>query len=96
MKRVRVVSAEDVYAAYPLKVARPKALKSIAAAVKRGTPMDVLLERTIAFAEARNGDKEYCPHPTTWFNQDRFNDDPETWKPRTKNQKPKYNDDGTF
>ncbi len=86
-------TAEDVYAAYPNKVGRPKALKSIATAAKKldasgpldghDNGMDYLLELTRAFARcvARwpDADRGYVPHPTTWFNQERYLDDPDTW-----------------
>jgi hypothetical protein len=76
------VSDDDVvniYNAYPLKKARPAALKAIRAALKK-IDAPTLLERTKAFATARNGDLAFCPNPATWFNQERFNDDPTTWK----------------
>jgi hypothetical protein len=44
-------------------------------------PVEFLLERTKLYAEARNGDVSFCPHPAKWFEQERFNDDPEAWKP---------------
>ena len=75
-----------IYAAYPLKVGRPHALKAIALAFKRGHSLDFLLERTKRFATVRAGDKSFCPHPATWFNQDRFNDDEESWQRSTTNQ----------
>ncbi|HEU4341481.1 MAG TPA: HNH endonuclease domain-containing protein, partial [Candidatus Binatia bacterium] len=75
------VTAEMVYDAYPLKVGKQSALKSIERCFKTTGP-EVLLERTKQFAAARNGDLDYCPHPTTWFNQGRFNDDPATWARR--------------
>jgi hypothetical protein len=83
------VSAEQIYQAYPLKVGKPAALRAIVLQSKQ-FPAHFLLERTRAFAEARNGDKAYCPHPATWFNQERFNDDPATWtRPVLPPAKPK-------
>ncbi len=72
------ITEVDVYNAYPLKVGKPKALKSILKAAKKHS-FDILLEKTIAFAKARGGDLDFCPHPSTWFNQERYNDDPKTW-----------------
>jgi hypothetical protein len=70
--------AEEIYAAYPRKVGKPAALKAIAKALKE-TDAD-LLELTRAFAKAVEHDNpDYIPHPATWFNQARFNDDPATW-----------------
>jgi hypothetical protein len=37
----------------------------------------VLLEKTLAYAQSRVGqDQQFTPHPATWFNQERFNDEP--------------------
>ncbi len=75
------VTAADIYAEYPLKVGKPVALAAIEKQMKE-TPAEKLLERTKLFASTRNGDLEFVPHPSTWFNQQRFNDDPATWKPK--------------
>ena len=72
--------SESIYAEYPKKVGRPDALKAISKAISKfGAPL--LLEKTKAFAVARAGNLDFVPHPATWFNQERFNDDPSTWKP---------------
>lgn len=73
-------NAEEIYSAFPRKVGKPNAMKAIRAALSK-TSFDDLLAKTKAFALARNGELEFCPHPATWFNQDRYNDDPSTWKP---------------
>lgn len=83
--------ASEIYDAYPRKVAKPEALKAILGAIDRGTSPIVLMERTKAFARCRQGqDNGFTPHPATWFNQERFNDDPSTW---TKNGAPKQGRD---
>ncbi len=75
-------NAVAIYEAYPRKVGRPAALRSILKALKQ-FPFDFLLERTQTYAKAREGqDETFTPIPTTWFNQHRFNDDAETWKPK--------------
>ena len=77
--------AETIYQEYPRKVGKPKALRAIANALKRKSPSGqrvelFLLERTKKFAEIRKGQNSgLTPHPSTWFNQERYNDDPETW-----------------
>ncbi len=82
--------AEEIYNCYPRKVAKGVAITAILNAIDRGTSPIVLLERTKAFSNARNGDVDFCPNPATWFNQERFNDDPSTWKESNKVQnKPK-------
>lgn len=73
------ITATDIYDAYPLKVGKPVAIAAIEKQMKI-TPAIKLLELTKLFASTRNGNLEFCPHPSTWFNQQRFNDDPSTWK----------------
>ena len=74
------VSTEEIYKAYPRKIAKLEALKAIQKALK-SVPAQVLLDKTKEFAAAWNESEDltYCPHPATWFNGQRFNDDPSTW-----------------
>ena len=40
-----------------------------------------LIERTELYADARRGkDQQFTPHPTTWLNDRRFDDDPSEWQ----------------
>lgn len=71
--------AEVIYGHYPKKVGKPKALKAIREAVRK-FGFDKVEKLTRDYAAVRNGDLEFVPHPSTWFNQERFNDDPSTWK----------------
>lgn len=81
-------AAEAIYQAYPRKVAKPQALRSIAKALASppaGIAADVwpsqLLAITERFAKLRKGeDPQFTPHPATWFNGQRYNDDPSTWR----------------
>lgn len=71
---------EEIYDAYPRKVGRPAALVKIRHAL---TKIDGkrLLEATRAYGEAVKGmDPQFIPHPATWFHQERYNDDPKTWR----------------
>ncbi len=81
---------EEIYCAFPRKVGKPNALKAIRVALSK-TGFDELLQKTKDYANARNGDVAFCPHPATWFNQERYNDDPSTWvrDDNTKTSKPK-------
>ncbi len=70
----------DIYNAYPKRVDRPEALRAIDKSLK-SISYDDLLAKTKAYAEARKGeDPQWTPYPATWFNGQRFNDDPSTWK----------------
>lgn len=80
--------SEKIYQAYPRKVGKPAALRAIRKAMQKFDP-EWLLEQTKAYAECRNGEPErFTPHPATWFNQERFNDDPSVWNPNRKQKKP--------
>lgn len=84
----REKQVESIYSAYPKKVARPEALKAIGKALE-SFPFERLLDRTQAYAKARNGNLDFVPHPATWFNNHQFNDDPSTWSPNGENGKQK-------
>lgn len=72
--------AESICQEYPRKVAKIDALKAIIKAMKENDPA-FLLERTKAYAAAIVWkEKQFIPHPATWFNKGFFNDDPEEWK----------------
>lgn len=76
---------EQIYALYPRKVAPAAAKKAIARALAkcrdRGDPIAFLTERVTAYAKAREGqDKQFTPHPATWFNQERYLDDDAEWQ----------------
>lgn len=73
------VIAIGIYDAYPKKVGRPAAIKAIQRALSV-VEADMLLELTSAYAKSVEGaDPQFIPHPATWFNQERYNDDPKTW-----------------
>lgn len=84
-----IAEAEAIYALYPKKVGKPVAIKAIIKAIDL-FGLDTLTERTRAFCSARNGNTEFIPHPATWFNQERFNDDPKTWIPNGTNGHAKH------
>jgi len=73
--------AEKIYGEYPLKVGKPHALRAISKALSK-RPFEVLLARTKSFAATRHGDLNFCPNPATWFNEERYDDDPSTWLPK--------------
>ena len=81
---------------YPRKAGKKAAAKAYASAVKdisaehRITPTEAqerLLEAAKAFAGSDKGRGAFVPYPTTWLNQGRYDDDPETWT-ENKNGKP--------
>ena len=81
--------AERIYSEYPQKIAKRASLRAIKKALSK-ISFDDLLAKTKAFAAARNGDLDYCPYSRTWFNEERFNDDPATWKGSSTNRSPSH------
>jgi hypothetical protein len=74
--------ADELYELYPRHVARGAAIKAIRQALKK-VGYDVLREAVAAYAEARRGqDRNFTPHPATWFNQERWDDDRTEWTGR--------------
>ena len=72
------VVVEEIYKEYPKSVGKPAALRAIKRALKSHSA-EWLLDRTKLFAATYNGESQYIPNPSTWFNQERFNDEPATW-----------------
>lgn len=81
-------TAEAIYSIYPRKVGKVAALKAITRAAERmegkePSALAYLLERTrlysIAVALWPKDERRFCPHPATWFNQGRYDDDPKEW-----------------
>ncbi|MTE20330.1 hypothetical protein F0L17_14680 [Streptomyces sp. TRM43335] len=69
---------DDFWQAYPRKVGKPAARKAYAAVVRQGAAPQALLEAVRAHAaawERRRVEKRYIPHPTTWLNQGRYEDE---------------------
>jgi hypothetical protein len=72
--------AEEIYAEYPRNVGKAKAIPSIISALKKAKDFSRVLARTKQFAElTADREREFIPHPTTWFNQHRYNDNPDEW-----------------
>lgn len=70
-----------VYKAYPRHVAPDAAMKAIAKAAKK-KPIAYLLERVEVYAKAvkiAGIEKTFIPHPATWFNGGRYDDDASEW-----------------
>ena len=87
-----------IYDSYPRKVGRKAAIQKIEAAVvdvmeKQACSAleagQILLTQTHLFAKSAAGQRgEYTPHPSTWFNQGRYNDDPKEWERNNEQGKP--------
>jgi uncharacterized protein YdaU (DUF1376 family) len=82
---------EAIYQAYPRKVGKQGALKAIGRAVQRlhasGMPMreaqEFLWKTVSTYAKSPAGnDGTFTPHPATWFNDGRYDDDQNEWQRR--------------
>lgn len=76
--------AEAIYALYPKKVGHGVAIKAIQKALKISGLTELEMQgRVRSYAEAvklwPEQDKTYIPMPSTWFNQQRYMDDPAEW-----------------
>jgi hypothetical protein len=78
--------AREIYDVYPRKIGKPHALKAIKLALKK-TPYAILLQRTKDYHKIiceclsrDSGVVHFVPHPATWYNQERYKDDPSTWE----------------
>lgn len=79
---------------YPRKVGKKKCAKAHALALKglalsrnesHSDAAEWLLTVTMAFAESPKGRSgQYCPHPETWLNQGRWDDNPAEWENKTQ------------
>jgi hypothetical protein len=67
----------EFWARYPRKVAKGAAQKAYAKAMKAARHDDVMfaLSQQLPALEAK--DQQYIPHPATWLNAERWNDEPE-------------------
>lgn len=86
------ITPETIYAAYPRKVGKQAALKAIAKAIKTvgaARLLSLVGDYDKAVSRWPEEDKKFIPHPATWFNQGRYDDDPKEWqrgKPAPKSQ----------
>lgn len=80
------ITADTIYAAYPRRVGKQGAIKAIQKAI-RAVGIDRLLNDVKTYAEATSrwpeADKQYIPHPATWFNRGSYDDDPKEWERNT-------------
>lgn len=80
-----------IYDAYPRKDAKQMGLRAIEKAIKKGHSPEMLLEKTNLYAQKMSWkDKQFIPFPSTWFNQERFLDDPSSWEAPASNNNGRY------
>ena len=96
--------ASIIYNAYPRKAGKPVAIRAILKALKT-VQFEDLLAKVDKYATLTQNwskiDKNFIPYPSTWFNQERYNDDPATWEradntKRTQRQAPVFDGSDNF
>jgi hypothetical protein len=85
---------EDWYARYPRKVGKAAARRAWMTALRQDVEPSHLVDRVTAYASAvaawDDGDSRFVPHPSTWLNGARYDDDPVTWeRPDDPNANPR-------
>jgi len=74
------ISPEEIYQAYPRKVGKGNAVKAIEKALRK-IDCETLLAIVKRYADKISWqDKQFIPHPATWFNGERWKDDPTEWE----------------
>lgn len=71
-----------IYALFPRHIGKEAALKAIAKAInKAGVEKLVIAVNRYKFCTDRwkKEDRQYIPHPATWFNEGRYDDDQAEW-----------------
>ncbi len=69
---------EDFWAVYPKKVGKRAAQIAFTKALKRGAEAEVMVENALAYRNDPNRNPDYTALPTTWLNQDRWLDEPDS------------------
>jgi hypothetical protein len=75
LSRRQIAFFDSFWDAYPRKAAKGAARKAWEAAIKKADPQSILLAAS-KFAHDPNRDPQFTPHPATWLNQERWNDEP--------------------
>lgn len=79
------------FASYPRRVAKAAAFKAWQKVIPwiamdrectREQAREIIIKATHEFARSPVGQGEFCPHPATWLNSGRYDDDPREWQGR--------------
>jgi hypothetical protein len=76
--------AAAIYEGYPRKIGRDAALRAIQRRLDQGLTVEALREAVQRYAAATArwpaDERQFIPHPATWFNRGSFADDPQEWQ----------------
>lgn len=83
---------ESFWKVYPKKVAKKKAKQSWKSVCKNKETYNAIMKALTTQIVIHKWDKNnrYCPHPATWLNQERWNDDVEVTHGTTKKSSAEY------
>jgi Helix-turn-helix domain len=81
---------ESWWSLYPRKVGKPEALRAYTRAVEKEAP-DVIIAALRQQVGQLGKDLKFCPHPSTWLNQERWADTTEPPAPEKKPYVPTIN-----
>lgn len=71
---------DEIYEAYPRKEGKDAALRAIRKRLNEGANGKFMLDQVKVYAvNIAWKERRFIPHPATWFNEGRFNDDPAEW-----------------
>ena len=87
---------EAIYQAYPRHVGKQAALKAITKALEHIGYEELLAAVTEYAAAVSGAEKQYIPHPATWCNNRRWEDDREEWIREGRNGQPSIGTDATL
>ena len=74
---LKVDNFEEFWSRYPRKVAKPNAKKAYAKAIRKHRHDDIMFGLSQHLSAMAAKDNQFIPHPSTWLNGERFNDEPE-------------------
>ena len=66
---------DEFWATYPRRQGKGAAVKAWAKAIKRANP-DTILKAAAGYRDDPHRDPQFTAHPSTWLNQDRWEDEP--------------------
>ena len=95
-KDTPAADVSQIYDAYPRHVGKQAAHRAIQRAL-RAVGFTELLEAVTEYANASRGaDKNYIPHPATWFNQGRWDDDRTQWEQSADTSREMRHKEGSY
>ena len=74
-KNILIEKFNDFYKSYPRKTAKGLARKAWCSAINKAEPDDIISKASLFASSVDGKDKKFIPHPATWLNQERWDDE---------------------